>query len=172
MKEIIQRISKTSTHIMLLSIVLGILLPQAGETMKPYILPLLAVLLFLVGLKVDLKQTMQNLRKPKPLLFLIFVNVIIMPPFFYLLSSFLMNEIQIIIGFVLFGATSVAVSSSMWTMLTGGDVELALSTTVINALIVPITLPLTVYLFFQTSIEFDVVGNFNKLLLTVVMPLL
>jgi len=132
---------------------------------------LFALATFIGSLKIDFKTFAQTIKKPKGILIAMLMLRIVMPVVALIFGwIFFPNDVYTQIGLLLFGMLPIAISSVLWTMITKGNVSLALSVVLLDTVLTPIALPLTILLLTGESIELDTIGMMRSLLFMVVLP--
>jgi len=132
---------------------------------------LFALATFIGSLKIDFNAFLGTIKKPKGILVVMFILRILMPLVSLLTGRLLFpNDIYTQTGLLLFGLLPVAINSVLWTVITKGNVSLTLSVVLLDTILTPIVLPLSVLLLTGASIELDTFGMMRSLLLMVVLP--
>jgi BASS family bile acid:Na+ symporter len=112
----------------------------------PAFLPkiLLGMMLFLVFLKIDSLQILENIKNYKLMIYISMVYMIIIPVFFFF-SIRIFNP-DLAIGILLLTAMPAGVSTPALTDIVKGNVPLSMSLTIISQMISPFTVPLLFWL--------------------------
>jgi bile acid:Na+ symporter, BASS family len=112
----------------------------------PAFLPklLLGMMLFLVFLKIDSLQILENIRNYKLMIYISFVYMILIPVFFFF-SIRIFNP-DLAIGILLLTAMPAGVSTPALTDIVKGNVPLSMSLTIVTQMISPFTVPLLFWL--------------------------
>jgi len=168
MQKINIYIGKYFTIILILSGIVGIFLPQPFISWKASLPYLLGFVLFLSFLKIDFQELINNFRKIKLICWLIIVPMILLPAILYLLISPLNQEIAI--AFLLITAIPSAVASSAMTELFKGNVSISIIVTVLGHLIVPLTIPLLLFILLGRSVSISLSEIFLFLFKVAVAP--
>lgn len=126
-------------------IVIGILNPMHFK-LFPAFLPklLLGMMLFLVFLKIDSLQILENIRNYKLMIYLSLVYMIIIPVFFFFSIRFFNPDLAV--GILLLTAMPAGVSTPALTDIVKGNVPLSMSLTIVSQMISPFTVPLLFWL--------------------------
>lgn len=105
---------------------------------------LLGMMLFLVFLKIDSLQVIENIRNYKLMIYISFVYMFIIPVFFFFSINFFNPELAIAI--LLLTAMPPGVSTPALTDILKGNVPLSLSLAIVSQMIAPFTVPLLFWL--------------------------
>jgi len=136
------------------------------------IVPLLASVMFLMGLtlnKTDFKQVSEN---PSPLLVGVIMQFLIMPFVAILLSTILQLSNQLTIGMVLVGSCAGGTASNVMTYLARGDVALSISMTITSTIVGVIATPLLCNFYLSETVNVDTSGMLINILQIVFLPVL
>jgi len=136
------------------------------------IVPLLASVMFLMGLtldKTDFKRVSEN---PSPVLVGVIMQFLIMPFMALLLSTILQLSNQITIGMVLVGSCAGGTASNVMTYLARGDVALSISMTITSTIVGVIATPLLCNFYLSETVNVDTSGMLINILQIVFLPVL
>jgi BASS family bile acid:Na+ symporter len=138
----------------------------------PAILPkiLLGMMLFLVFLKVDSLQILENIKNYKLMIYISFVYMIIIPVFFFF-SIRIFNP-DLAIGILLLTAMPAGVSTPALADIVKGNVPLSMSLTIISQMISPFTVPLLFWLISLHGHSFDELLILKDMAIIVFLPML
>ncbi len=125
-------------------LVLGLAVPDQMVRLEPVTLPMLAVVLFLVYLKLDMGAMLSVGKQSYHLLFLWAVRFFLFPLLGMLIFTILLPEYAL--GLTLLLAIPAAMSSPVVAEMIGADVTQTLFTAVIAHLLCPVSIPLIVAL--------------------------
>ena len=150
---------------------LGLLLGARAGQFVGVVPWLFALATFIGSLKIDFNAFLGTIKKPKGILVVMLILRILMPVVSLVFGLiFFPNDIYTQTGLLLFGLLPVAINSVLWTVITKGNVSLTLSVVLLDTILTPIVLPLSVLLLTGASIELDTLGMMRSLLLMVVIP--
>jgi len=151
-------------------IVLGSWNPLQFRTV-PAFLPktLLGMMLFLVFLKIDSLQILENIRNYKLMIYISLVYMIIIPVFFFFSISIFNPELAI--GILLLTAMPAGVSTPALTDLVKGNVPLSMSLTIISQMISPFTVPLLFWLISLHGYSVDKLLMLKDMAIIVFLPM-
>jgi len=136
------------------------------------IVPLLASVMFLMGLtldKTDFKRVSEN---PSPVLVGVIMQFLIMPFMALLLSTILQLSNQLTIGMVLVGSCAGGTASNVMTYLARGDVALSISMTITSTIVGVIATPLLCNFYLSETVNVDTSGMLINILQIVFLPVL
>ena len=156
--------------IFLLSIISGLLLPQPAQWTKILMIPALALVMTLATLNVPNDYFLKPRAIIKPSLAGILMTYIILSSVILLLSTLLIEEHNLWIGFVLIAAAPPAVAVIPFTAILDGNVPYTLSGTVASYIAALLIMPLMFWIFIGTGLN-DPYKLAGIILLLIVLPL-
>jgi BASS family bile acid:Na+ symporter len=138
----------------------------------PVFLPkfLLGMMLFLVFLKIDSLQVLENIRNYKLMIYISLVYMIIIPVFFFFSISIFNPELAI--GILLLTAMPSGVSTPALTDIVKGNVPLSMSLTIISQMISPFTVPLLFWLISLHGYSVDKLLMLRDMAIIVFLPMI
>ena len=154
-----------------LCLVIGVLFPDIAGKGVPYVPYLFAVMTFIGGLKSDFHDIKGVLRHPLPL-FLSMLSLRILVPVLALAAGHLIfsDNINLITGMVLEFIVPGAVVAIMWTSIYHGSTPMILSLVVIDTILAPFTVPLTLRLLLGSNVTMDAADMMRQLLFMIALP--
>jgi bile acid:Na+ symporter, BASS family len=164
------RLLNNRTFIFLLSITLGLVLPQAAEWTKILMMPALAMVMMLATINVPNDYFLKPRAILKPSLAGILMTYVILSGFILLISALLIHDHNLWIGFVLIAAVPPAVAVIPFTAILEGNVSYTLSGTVASYLAALLIMPLMFWIFIGTGFD-DPYKLVRIMLLLIVLPL-
>jgi len=156
--------------IFLLSIISGLLLPQPAQWTKILMIPALALVMTLATLNVPNDYFLKPRAIIKPSLAGILMTYIILSSVILLLSTLLIDEHNLWIGFVLIAAAPPAVAVIPFTAILDGNVPYTLSGTVASYIAALLIMPLMFWIFIGTGLN-DPYKLAGIISLLIVLPL-
>ena len=163
-------IGKYSTLLVIvLSIILGFVLPQVGLLWKPYLSPLLMLLMFSLTLNIEPKEiaaSMSNYRVIGIAMFTVFVLM----PSLSLVGKVFFSPI-VYAGIVLAFCCPSAIATTFWAKVFRGDVALAVVVSTVANLFSTVTVPVTMLIAVGTAVSVDVFGMMVNLAEIVLIPM-
>ncbi len=106
------------------------------------VMPILIVLMFLIGTELNKEAFINVVRSPKPIIFGMVGQLIVLPVIAFLLASLLNVSPVYFMGLVLIACCPGGSSSNVFSMLAKGDVALSVSLTAVSSIITLFTLPI------------------------------
>jgi bile acid:Na+ symporter, BASS family len=154
----------------LISTICGILFPSTGELFSPYILVILGFLLFLNLIQLDFQDLISTFQRPKFLLILSIVKVIILPVTMY----FVTNQIfpKYALSVLLLSGISTGLGAPFVTNYVGGRLSTIVGMVIITSLMVPFILPPLVYVLYNTQFSIPLFDMILLLVISLIVPLL
>jgi bile acid:Na+ symporter, BASS family len=154
----------------LISTICGILFPSTGELFSPYLLVILGLLLFLNLIQLDFQDLISTFQRPKFLLILSIVKVIILPVTMY----FVTNQIfpKYALSVLLLSGISTGLGAPFVTNYVGGRLSTIVGMVIITSLMVPFILPPLVYVLYNTQFSIPLFDMILLLVISLIVPLL
>lgn len=137
-----------------LSLLIGVMFDQIGQTFIGWIPFVFALMTFISGLNIRMRDAKVFVEHPKTILICIAFLHILMPVWAYFLAELFFDNHLLTIGFVLAVAVPTGVTSMIWITVSKGNVPLGLAIVLIDTLLAPFVMPSIVQL---------VVGNEMKI---------
>lgn len=154
-------------------VLLGVLFPDELSQLKPLVIPLFAFMTFQGALSNTFSNLGGALAHPAPMLVALLVSVVVMPVGAWALGTLLFGASpELVCGIVLEYSVPIAVVSSMWIGMGGGDMALGLATILVSTVLAPVTIPLTLRVLLGQTVEVDVLGMMGDMVLSVALPAL
>lgn len=154
----------------LISTICGILFPSTGELFSPYLLVILGLLLFLNLIQLDFQDLISTFQRPKFLLILSIVKVIVLPVTMY----FVTNQIfpKYALSVLLLSGISTGLGAPFVTNYVGGRLSIIVGMVIITSLMVPFILPPLVYVLYNTQFSIPLFDMILLLVISLLVPLL
>ncbi len=154
----------------LLSTVFGILIPSVGELFSDYILVILGLLLFLNLIQLEFHDLVSTFRKPKLLLILSIMKVIIIPVTMYVVISQISPKHALPV--LLLSGISTGLGAPFVTNYVGGKLSIIVGMVIVTSLAVPFILPMLVYVLYNTEFSIPIFDMIFLLVVSLVFPLI
>ena len=138
----------------------------------------LAIIMFGLGLGLEVKDFYQIIRRPKDFIVGFFCQVIVLPIIAFILIKLISVPPEIALGVMIIAAAPGGVTSNIMTKFADGDVALSISLTAIISLLSIITVPFIIFtsadLFGITNISENIsmIGIAFKMFLVVTVPVI
>ncbi|MDO4266387.1 MAG: bile acid:sodium symporter family protein [Eubacteriales bacterium] len=154
-----------------LCLMIGVLFPEIAGKGVPYVPYLFAVMTFIGGLKSDFRDITGVLKHPLPLL-LSMLSLRLLVPLLALFTGHLIfpDNLNLITGIVLEFIVPGAVVAIMWTSIYHGNTPLILSLVVVDTILAPLTVPLTLHVLLGSDVAIDTMDMMRQLLIMVALP--
>ena len=175
MNEVNQRINRWMAprmpYLIIVCLALGIAVPNVMGKLSPHITALMVFMTFSNTLGGSFRDLGKTLRHPKAVLLCMVSLHVLMPLLALGVGSVLFpNDPLYTLGLVMIEASPAAVSSLLWITIGGGNMELCLSVVLLDALLSPVILPLTLRLLCGSVVTLDSVGMMQDLVVMIVIP--
>lgn len=156
--------------LILVSAVLGLLVPDQAARLTPWISVLLGVIMFGMGLTLRPADFKIVLTRPQAVVAGIIAQFVIMPLVGWGLAQLLQLPPLLVVGMVLVGAAPGGTSSNVIVYLARGDVALSVAMTSISTLLAPFATPLLVLWLAGSTLPVDAGGLLVSILQVVLVP--
>jgi len=152
-----------------LSILSGIIFSAIGQILSPYLLILLGGLLFLNLLKLDARDLITTFTRPKMLLLLTLLKLVILPLVMYSISYFVSPAMALPV--VLLTGISTGLGSPFVVNFVGGRLPIVVGLIISTSIAVPFVLPTLVYVLFRTNFSIPILDMMLLLTSALFIPL-
>jgi predicted Na+-dependent transporter len=159
----------STSVVVLLSIVLGFLLPDIGLIWRPYLSFLLMFLMFLVSLAIEPKEIIESAKNYR-VTFLALFMVLVFTPFLSLFAKPLFSPVSYV-GTVLAFCAPSAVATAFWSGVFEADVAIALVISTTTSLLSIITVPMTMLVMVGAAVNVDTSWMMLNLVESVLIPM-
>jgi len=164
------RILNNRNFVFILAVILGLVVPGAAQWTKILMLPALALVMTLATINVPNDYFLNPRAIIKPSLAGILMTYVILGGAILFLSSLLIDDKNMRIGFVLIAAAPTAVAVIPFTAILEGNVSYTLSGTVASYLAALLIMPLMFWIFIGAGFD-DPYKLIRIMLLLIVLPL-
>lgn len=141
-------------------------------SLKSLIVPLLAAVMFSMGMTLTWGDFKQVLKRPLIIAIAVLVQFLLMPLFAYIISIILDLNIDGMTGMVLVGASSGGTASNVICYLAKGNVALSILMTVVSTLAAVILMPALSFMYLNEVVAVPVEAMLKSILLIVLLPVL
>jgi BASS family bile acid:Na+ symporter len=155
--------------VVVLSIVLGLFLPQIGLIWKPYLAVLLMLLMFSVTISIEPHEIARSMRN-YPVVSTSLFTVFVLTPLLSLLAKPFFSPI-IYAGTVLALCCPAAIASAFWVKVFKGDIATALVISTITNLLSIATIPGTMLIAVGTAVNVDTASMIVNLGEIIIIPI-
>ena len=153
------------------ALALGLLFPDQIGLLCPAVSALMMFQTFANSLGSSVQDLARVLSHPKPVLVIMLTLHILMPLLALGIGSLCFpSQPLYTLSLVLLEASPAAVSALMWVVVGSGSVELCLSIILLDTMLSPIILPLTIRILCGSVVALDTAGMMKELLIMIVIP--
>ncbi|ANN79065.1 bile acid:sodium symporter family protein [Bordetella flabilis] len=145
--------------------------PETFKGIGPYIVPLLGIVMFGMGLTLSKADFREVTRRPRDVLIGVLGQFIIMPGLAWVLAKTLDLPPEVAVGVILVGCCPGGTASNVMTFLARGDVALSVTVTSVTTLLAPIITPALIYLLASQWIDVSAAAMFWSIVQVVVLPI-
>ena len=172
MKRICDFIARWMGILVLVVAVVALAWPELFRSLKPSVInPLLGVVMFGMGLTLNLHDFKIVFSRPKDVLVGCLAQFTIMPLLAWTLARLFRLDEALALGVVLVGCCPGGTASNVITYLAKGDLALSVGMTGVSTLLAPILTPLLTWALAGQSINVDVASMFLSILWVVILPI-
>lgn len=151
--------------------VLGFVLPSTFSLFAPWIVVLLGIIMFGMGLTISGKDFSEVARRPFDVAIGVIAQFLIMPLLAVLLTRIVPMSPEVAAGVILVGCCPGGTASNVMTYLSKGDVALSVACTSVTTLAAPIVTPFLVWLFASQYLPVDAMSMFISIVKVILVPL-
>lgn len=175
MMQVIEKIStfagKTFTLWVLIFAVFAYLMPGHFKWLGAYTIPLLGIVMFGMGLTLELSDFKEVLKRPKEVSLGVIGHFIIMPLIAFCLAVGLHLPKDVAVGVILVGCCPSGTASNVMVFLARGNVALAVAIASVSTILAPIVTPLLILLFASKWVNVSVWSLFLSIVQVIIVPL-
>jgi BASS family bile acid:Na+ symporter len=164
-------VGKTFALWVVLFAVLGFLLPETFRQLTPWIVTLLGIIMFGMGLTLSLDDFREVARRPLDVGIGVASQFLIMPLIAVVLTTIIPMSPEVAAGVILVGCCPGGTSSNVMTYLSKGDVALSVACTSVTTLAAPIVTPFLVWFFASQYLPVDAMAMFISIVKVILVPL-
>jgi BASS family bile acid:Na+ symporter len=143
---------------------------ETFAALSTLIVPLLATVMFIMGLTLKRSDFTTLWSDPKPVLVGVCCQFLVMPLIALTLANLLQLSAQLTAGMVLVGSCAGGTASNVITYLAKGDVALSISMTIASTLVGVLATPLLCSFYLAQTIEVDTLGLLLSIVQVVLLP--
>ncbi|MBD9648794.1 bile acid:sodium symporter family protein [Ensifer sp. ENS09] len=151
--------------------ILGFVFPDIFKQVTPYIVTLLGIIMFGMGLTISLDDFKEVAKRPFEVGIGVVSQFLIMPLLAVLLTAVIPMPPEVAAGVILVGCCPGGTSSNVMTYLSKGDVALSVACTSVTTLLAPIVTPFLVWTFASQYLPVDATAMFMSIVKVVLLPL-
>ncbi|MBM3603414.1 MAG: bile acid:sodium symporter family protein [Alphaproteobacteria bacterium] len=169
--RISQFIGNTFALWVLLFAALGFFFPDQFRQLTPWIVTLLGIIMFGMGLTISAKDFGEVLRRPVDVGIGVIAQFAIMPLLAVALTRLIPMSPEVAAGVILVGCCPGGTSSNVMTYLAKGDTALSVACTSVTTLLAPIVTPFLMLMLASEYLPVDAWAMFQSILKVVLLPL-
>ncbi|WP_077962103.1 bile acid:sodium symporter family protein [Ensifer adhaerens] len=166
-----QFVGRTFALWVILFAVLGFVFPDVFKQITPYIVTLLGIIMFGMGLTISPDDFKEVAKRPFEVGIGVVSQFLIMPLLAVLLTAVIPMSPEVAAGVILVGCCPGGTSSNVMTYLSKGDVALSVACTSVTTLLAPIVTPFLVWTFASQYLPVDAMAMFMSIVKVVLLPL-
>lgn len=151
--------------------VAGFFFPETFRQLAPWIVTLLAIIMFGMGLTISVDDFREVAKRPLEVGIGVVSQFLIMPLLAVLLTRIIPMSPEVAAGVILVGCCPGGTSSNVMTYLSKGDVALSVACTSVTTLLAPIVTPFLVWMFARQYLPVDAMAMFLSIVKVVLVPL-
>lgn len=144
--------------------------PSTVVWLKPYIVPLLAIIMLCMGVTLTIDDFKRAFTHPKIIIITAGLQFILMPLVAYILSLGLGLSVELMIGMILVGGVSGGTASNVMAYLGKGDVALSITMTAISTILSIALTPLLTLIYVGQSVPVPALSMLVSILKVVFVP--
>lgn len=164
-------VGRTFALWVILFAVLGFVFPDIFKQITPYIVTLLGIIMFGMGLTISLDDFKEVAKRPFEVGIGVISQFLIMPLLAVLLTAIIPMSPEVAAGVILVGCCPGGTSSNVMTYLSKGDVALSVACTSVTTLLAPVVTPFLVWTFASQYLPVDAMAMFMSIVKVVPVPL-
>jgi len=145
--------------------------PEVFRPVVPYIIWLLGVVMFGMGLTLSPSDFIEVVRRPREVALGVAAQFTVMPLLAFALTRVVPMSPEIAAGVVLVGCCPGGTASNVMTFLAKGDVALSVTLTTVSTLLAPLLTPFLVWVFASQYLPVDAASMFVSIVQVILVPL-
>ena len=162
---------------MLFSTILGLLFPNIGILIEPYLLLWLGLLLLFNLININLSELYTVFSHPKNLIILTIVKLVLIPVGLYaIMKLFSLTivpiNVNLMLSVFLLSGISTGLGSPFVVNFVGGRLPIVVGLIISTSLTVPFLLPILIFLFFSSNFAIPIFDMIVLLLVALILPLI
>ncbi len=172
MKRLCHYISEYMGILVLAAALLALAYPEVLGQVRPTVINyLLGVVMFGMGLTLNLQDFKIVFSRPKDILLGCLAQFTVMPLLAWALAKLFQLDEALALGVVLVGCCPGGTASNVITYLAKGDLALSVGMTGVSTLLAPFLTPLLTWALAGKSVDVDVMSMFLSILCVVILPI-
>jgi BASS family bile acid:Na+ symporter len=164
-------VGKTFAVWVLLFAALAFAFPATFKPLAAWVVPLLGVIMFGMGLTLSKEDFREVFRRPWQVLVGCLGHFVIMPGLAWLLCKVMNLPPEIAVGVILVGCCPSGTASNVMTFLARGDVALSVAISAVTTLLAPLFTPALIWLLASQWLHIDAAAMFWSIVQVVLLPI-
>jgi len=156
----------------IIGIVVALIFPQELVSFKALIIPMLALIMFSMGLTQTLQDFTRVFRQPKAIMIGLALQYSVMPALAYFIAQVMGLDEQLALGLIIVGCCAGGTASNVITYLAGGNVALSISMTLVSTLLGVLLTPLLIQFYAGHLVVIEVLPMLVTICKIVLLPVL
>jgi len=154
-----------------LGVTLGVIFPAVFLEIRPYIPWLFGAMTLAGALRLRVGELGRAVSSPIPILLFFITARVFMPLIAFSLGSLIFrNDPDIVAGYVLLYSVPTAITSFIWVTIFKGDLALILAIILLDSLLAPLLVPVTLQLLLGSGITIDTTGLAVSMVYLILIP--
>lgn len=167
-----QFIQKTFALWVVLFAGIALIVPEAFVWLKAYIIWMLGIIMFGMGMTMTVDDFKGVLHNPKAVVIGVVAQFMVMPGLAYLLCQLFQLPPAIAIGVILVGCCPGGTASNVITYMAKGNTALSVACTSVSTILAPVLTPAIFYLLASQWIEINAMSMLGSILKVVLFPII
>lgn len=167
-----QFIQKTFALWVVLFAGIALIVPEAFVWLKAYIIWMLGIIMFGMGMTMTVDDFKGVLHNPKAVVIGVVAQFMLMPGLAYLLCQLFQLPPAIAIGVILVGCCPGGTASNVITYMAKGNTALSVACTSVSTILAPVLTPAIFYLLASQWIEINAMSMLGSILQVVLFPII
>ena len=167
-----QFIQKTFALWVVLFAGIALIVPEAFVWLKAYIIWMLGIIMFGMGMTMTVDDFKGVLHSPKAVVIGVVAQFMLMPGLAYLLCQLFQLPPAIAIGVILVGCCPGGTASNVITYMAKGNTALSVACTSVSTILAPVLTPAIFYLLASQWIEINAMSMLGSILQVVLFPII
>ena len=151
---------------------IAFIVPEAFVWLKAYIIWMLGIIMFGMGMTMTVDDFKGVLHSPKAVVIGVVAQFMLMPGLAYLLCQLFQLPPEIAIGVILVGCCPGGTASNVITYMAKGNTALSVACTSVSTILAPILTPAVFYLLASQWIEINAMSMLGSILQVVLFPII
>lgn len=151
---------------------IALIVPEAFVWLKAYIIWMLGIIMFGMGMTMTVDDFKGVLHSPKAVVIGVVAQFMVMPGLAYLLCQLFQLPPAIAIGVILVGCCPGGTASNVITYMAKGNTALSVACTSVSTILAPVLTPAIFYLLASQWIEINAMSMLGSILQVVLFPII